>query len=309
MTWTTSDVPVLSGRTAIVTGGNSGIGFQAARVLARKGADVVLACRNPAKGTEALRTIVAESPHALVEVWDLDLASLASVRSFAARVLEQKKELALLINNAGVMAIPRALTRDGFEMQLGVNHFGHFALTGLLLERLLATPGTRVVNVSSRASEIGKMRWDDLDGARHYEKWSAYGQSKLANLLFTFELAERLEKHGAQLRAVACHPGYAATNLQSVGPTLAGSQLSALVMRVGNSLFAQSAEAGAWPTLFAATDASAKNGDFIGPLAVFQWRGQPGHVQPRKLARNPEVRRRLWEVSVERTGVDFAQIG
>jgi NAD(P)-dependent dehydrogenase (short-subunit alcohol dehydrogenase family) len=293
-----------------VTGANSGIGYEAARVLAERGAHVVLACRDLGKAEEAARRIRAATPDAKLEVSRLDLGDLAAVRDFSARFHAAHGALHLLVNNAGVMAIPRTLTRDGFEMQLGVNHLGHFALTGLLLDRLLAAPGARVVNVASLASRMGKMHWDDLDGARFYEKWLWYGQSKLANLLFTFELARRLEEKRLPLASLACHPGYAATNLQFVGPQMERSGLGKLVMQAGNALFAQSAEAGAWPTLYAATAPDAKNGDFIGPKSsVFaEWRGAPAHVTPRKLAKHPESMRRLWDVSVERTGVDYAAL-
>jgi NAD(P)-dependent dehydrogenase (short-subunit alcohol dehydrogenase family) len=302
-------LPALDGKTIVVTGGNSGIGLAAARALAGQGATLVLACRDEDKARAAAASIRAGLPSARVDTARLDLSELASVREFAARFRDAHPRLDVLVNNAGVMAVPRTLTRDGFELQLGVNHLGHFALTGLLLDRLLAAPGARVVNVSSMASRMGKMHWDDLDGGAFYEKWLWYGQSKLANLLFTFELARRVRERGVGLASLACHPGYAATNLQFVGPQMERSLLGGVVMRVGNALFAQSAEAGAWPTLYAAASPTAKNGDFIGPRDFRQWRGEPTHVQARRLAHNPEQMQRLWRVSVERTGVDYAALG
>lgn len=305
MAFSTDALPALDGKTVLVTGGNSGIGFEAARVFAKKNAQVVLACRSVQKGEAAAARIRAEAPYAKVWVQALDLSSLAQVKDFATRLSSEHGALDRLINNAGVMAIPRALTEDGFEMQLGVNHLGHFALTARLAPLLLATPDARVVTVSSMAHRSGSMRWDDLDGARRYQKWLAYGQSKLANLLFAFELARKLEARGASQRSVACHPGYADTHLQFVGPEIERSRLSHAVMTIGNRLFAQSAEHGAWPTVYAATASDAKNGDYIGPSGLGEARGTPTHVQARRAAKNPELAQRLWAVSVERTGVDL----
>lgn len=308
MTWRVTDIPDLSGKTAIVTGANSGIGYYAALELARKGAAVVLACRSAERGAEALDRFRAELPDGRFELASLDLASLGSVRTFAADFLGKHDRLDLLINNAGVMAIPRRLTADGFEMQLGTNHFGHFALTGLLLERLLATDAARVVNVSSMAHGMGRMNFDDLHGEKHYAKWAAYGQSKLANLHFTFDLQRRLEAAGAGLIALACHPGYAATNLQHVGPQMTGSIVNKLIMNFGNALLAQSAEAGAWPTLYAATSPDAHGGDFIGPKGIGRMRGAPIKHPPAGRALKREHAEKLWAVSVEATGVDYAAL-
>jgi NAD(P)-dependent dehydrogenase (short-subunit alcohol dehydrogenase family) len=306
MSFSASNLPAQQGKTVIITGGNSGIGYEAARALAKKGAEVVLACRSVSKGNDAAARILAETPDSKVSVSALDLASLASVADFAARFKDTHGKLDLLINNAGVMAIPRALTRDGFEMQIGTNHFGPFALTARLSPLFLATPNARVVTVSSQASRWSTVNWDDLDGATHYMKWTAYGQSKFANLLFAFELARKLEARGTTVRSVACHPGYASTNLQFVGPELEKSALSRMVMTLGNRLFAQSAEAGAWPTLYAATADDARNGDYIGPRGIGEWWGQPTHVEPRRAAKSPELAQKLWAISVERTGVDLA---
>src|SRR5580693_2780259 len=223
--WTADDIPDLSGKTIVVTGGNSGIGYEAALEFARKRAEVILACRDLGKARTAAAQIGASAPGAKVEVMELDLSNLASVRGFSDAFHLQHPALHVLCNNAGVMAIPYRKTADGFEMQFGTNHLGHFALTGLLLDRLLATAGARVVNVSSSAHRMGSIRFDDLQWSNGYRKWMAYGQSKLANLLFTFELQRKVYAAGKKLLAVACHPGYAATNLQAVGPQMSGQSV------------------------------------------------------------------------------------
>ena len=217
---------IFPAKTIVVTGGNSGIGYEAALEFARKRADVILACRDLGQGSKPPPAqISASSPGAKVEVMELDLSSLASVRGFADAFHLGHPALHVLCNNAGVMAIPYRHTVDGFEMQFGTNHLGHFALTGLLLDRLLATEGARVVNVGSGAHRMGSIRFDDLQWQNGYRKWMAYGQSKLANLLFTFELQRRADASGAKLLSVACHPGYAATNLQAAGPRMQGSSM------------------------------------------------------------------------------------
>ncbi len=259
MTWSSADIPDLTGRSIIVTGANSGIGLEAATSLAAHGALVTLAVRDVGRGSTAAEHIRTAAPEAQVEVATLDLADLASVREFAAAWIAAHPDgLDVLVNNAGVMAIPRRETADGFEMQLGTNHLGHFALTGLLVGSL--RPTGRVVTVSSGAHRFGRMDFDDLQSARSYQKWRVYGQSKLANVLFALELHRRAEAAGADLRSIAVHPGYAATNLQSVGPAMSGSRVGASVMGLANRVLAQSAEAGAWPTLMAATDPSVPSG-------------------------------------------------
>ena len=215
--WTTKDIPDQSGKIAIVTGANSGIGFEAAKALAAKGAHVVMACRNMEKGEKAVDDIRAATPAAQLALKQLDLADLGSVRTFAADYQAQHSQLHMLINNAGVMALPYRTTEDGFEMQFGTNHLGHFALTGLLLPTLFATPGSRIVTVSSMAHQMGTIQFDDLGWEKSYSKWRAYGMSKLANLLFTYELQRKLTAAGADTIAVAVHPGYSATNLQTAG--------------------------------------------------------------------------------------------
>ncbi len=303
MTWTCEHIPDQHGRTFLITGANSGIGKEATRELARRHARVILACRSAAKAEEAMREIRAEIPSADLHFEQLDLASLASVRAAAERIRGQHA-IDVLVNNAGIMAIPRQLTADGFEFQLGTNHLGHFALTGLLLPDMLGRHGARVVTVSSIAHRMGAIRFDDLMGARSYGKWSAYSQSKLANLLFHHELQRRLTRRQARVASVACHPGYAATNLQQVGPQQEGSAIGAWGAEMANRLLAQPAAAGAWPTLFAATAPDVAAGDFIGPMGFRNLWGPPGKNTPRSTATDPAVMERLWARSVELTGVD-----
>jgi NAD(P)-dependent dehydrogenase (short-subunit alcohol dehydrogenase family) len=301
-------MPDLSDKVVIVTGANSGIGLDAARALAGKGADVVLACRNSNKGADAAAGIERLSPAAKVRVETLDLSSLSSVRAFAGKMGRELSRLDLLVNNAGVMAIPRTLTADGFEMQLGTNHLGHFALTGLLLGPLLATDGARVVTISSGAHHFGRMHFDDLMGERRYEKWTTYAQSKLANLLFFHELDRRLQRAGKTQKSVAAHPGYAATNLQFVGPELEDSKVGRAIMNIGNRLIAQSSAMGALPTLRAATDRAAQSGSYYGPDGLRELRGYPVLVRSSRRARSEEDARRLWAVSEALTGVVYGVI-
>jgi NAD(P)-dependent dehydrogenase (short-subunit alcohol dehydrogenase family) len=304
MTWSSSDIPDLTGRSIVVTGANSGIGFEAAKALAAHGAAVTLAVRDVGRGSAAAEQIRTAAPGATVDVAQLDLADLASVREFAATWTGAHPDgLDVLVNNAGVMAIPRRETADGFEMQLGTNHLGHFAVTGLLIGAL--RPGGRVVTVSSGAHRFGRMDFEDLQSAASYQKWRAYGQSKLANLLFALELHRRAGDAGVDLRSIAVHPGYAATNLQRVGPEMSGSRIGVSVMSLVNRVLAQPAEAGAWPTLMAATDPSVPSGTFIGPTGLKGARGKPGFETPSEAARDVDVARRLWDVSTELTGVSY----
>jgi len=299
--WTAGQIPDQHGRVAVVTGANSGIGLVTTRELARAGARVVLACRNAAKGEEAAREIAAAAPDSEVEVAALDLSNLDSVRSFAERFKADHEVLDLLINNAGVMAPPRRLTTDGFELQFGTNHLGHFALSGLLLDRMDGRNYARVVTVSSGTHRMGRINFDDLQGERSYGRWRAYGQSKLANLLFAFELGRRLREAGSAVRSVAAHPGYAATNLQSAAPPMPDR----LFMAVTNRLLAQSAEMGALPTLYAATYPGLEGGAYVGPGGLFEQRGYPKLLGTTQAARDEEVARKLWDVSEELTGVHF----
>jgi NAD(P)-dependent dehydrogenase (short-subunit alcohol dehydrogenase family) len=305
MPWTADDLPDLAGKTYVVTGANSGIGLEAARALARKGGRVILACRDIGKARAALDDVARARPSASLDAVELDLASLASIRACAKALVERPGGLHGLLNNAGVMAIPRRTTADGFEMQLGTNHLGHFALTGLLLPKLLATPGARVVSVASTAHKMGRIDFDDLQGERSYGKWRAYAQSKLANLLFAYELARRLAARGASVISAACHPGYAATNLQFVGPRLEGSALAAGIMRLGNRLFSQDAAHGALPTLYAAASPDVKSGDYIGPDGFMENRGHPKKVGSTARSHDAEAARRLWEISEKLTGVSY----
>jgi len=299
--WTADQIPDQSGRVALVTGGNSGLGLVEARELAKAGAHVVIACRDTAKGEAAAQDIRAAAPGSDPELEALDLANLSSVREFARRFCARHESLDLLILNAGVMAPPRRTTADGFELQFGTNHLGHFALAGLVLEKMEGLEDPRVVTVSSGAHKIGRINFDDLQGDRRYRRWGAYGQSKLANLLFALELDRRLRAAGSTIRSLAAHPGYAATNLQSASAPL----LDRLVMVVSNLVIAQSAEMGALPILYAATHPDLEGGMYIGPDGMGEQRGHPTPVGPSRAAQDEQVARRLWEVSEELSGVRF----
>jgi NAD(P)-dependent dehydrogenase (short-subunit alcohol dehydrogenase family) len=303
--WSADDLPDLSGKTIVVTGGNSGIGYEAAIQFARRQARVVLACRNMDKASAASERITALAPGASVEAMALDLSSLASVRGFADAFKARNRMLHVLCNNAGVMAIPYSRTADGFEMQFGTNHLGHFALTGLLLDRLLAADGARVVNVSSGAHRMGQIHFDDLKLEHGYGKWRAYGQSKLANLLFTYELQRRIEAAGAKLISVACHPGYAATNLQAMGPRMSGSAVMETMMGLANRLFAQSAAMGALPTLYAAAAPDLRGGEYIGPDGLGEMWGHPVKVNSNAASHDTSAATRLWQISEQLTNVRY----
>jgi NAD(P)-dependent dehydrogenase (short-subunit alcohol dehydrogenase family) len=299
--WTAADIPDQAGRTAVVTGANSGLGLAAAWALAGAGAGVVLACRNLEKGEEALASIRAGVPGAAIDLRELDLSSLDSVRAFAESFRADYEGLDLLINNAGVMAPPRRETADGFELQFGTNHLGHFALTGLLLGEMRERDDARVVTVSSTAHKFGRISFDNLDGERHYFRWRAYGQSKLANILFARELDRRLRAAGSNVKSLAAHPGYASTNLQTAAPPL----LDRTLMRVTNLLVGQSPEMGALPELYAATRPNLDGGLFIGPDGFEEQRGHPRVVSPVRAGRDGATAARLWEVSEEMTGVSY----
>ena len=265
----------------------------------------MLACRNLEKGEAARKEVEANAPGAQLELEELDLASLDSVREFAERFKAGHQGLDLLINNAGVMATPRRSTADGFELQFGTNHLGHFALTGLLIGEMEGREDARVVTLSSNAHKFGRIAFDNLGGDRRYFRWRAYGQSKLANLLFALELDRRLRAAGSTVKSLAAHPGYAATNLQFAGPPA----VDAAVMKLGNALFAQDDEMGALPTLYAATEPGLDSGTFCGPDGFLEQRGHPKPVSPSGAARDEQVARRLWEVSEEMTGVRFEPAG
>jgi NAD(P)-dependent dehydrogenase (short-subunit alcohol dehydrogenase family) len=296
--WTAADIPDQTGRVAIVTGANSGLGAAISRELARAGATVIMAVRNLQKGERAAAEIREQVPDAELELRDLDLGDLSSVHAFAER---HQGGLDLLINNAGIMAPPRRETKDGFESQLGTNHLGHFALTGLLLPRLLEAPEPRVVTQSSGVHRIGRINFDDLQGQRRYINWLAYGQSKLANLMFALELQRRASAAGTELRSMAAHPGYARTNLQFAAPPW----YEQLIMRVTNPLLGQSADMGALPALYAATVPDLPGGTFVGPDGVMEQRGYPKVVIGASRAYDEQDQRRLWEVSEQLTGVHY----
>ncbi len=306
--WSEADIPTQTGRTWVVTGANSGLGLVTARELARAGAEVILGCRDPERGKRALEDVSAAASGPKPRLIRLDLADLSSVREFARVVSETVEALDGLVNNAGVMAPPRGETADGFELQLGTNHLGHFALTGLVLDRLMAADGeSRVVTVSSVAHRTGSMEWDDLQGTESYSRWRRYGQSKLSNLLFAYELARRSAAGDWGISSLAAHPGYAATHLQSSGPGLGGGIVSVMnvaVMKVTN-LIAQSDEMGALPSLYAATVPEAPSGAYVGPSGPGEARGYPKLVGSSQASRSEEDAKRLWEISEELTGVRY----
>ena len=308
--WTTNDLPDFQGKTVLITGANSGLGFEATKALASKGAHVIMASRSLEKGQQAQAEITTSVPGASLELRQLDLASLASIRAFAAEVQAAHTGLDLLLNNAGVMAIPRQETPDGFEKQFGTNHLGHFALTGLLLPLLLAVPASRIVTTTSVARTTGKITFDDLQRQRSYGRWSAYGQSKRANLLFAFELQRRLHAAGTSTLSVAAHPGGANTNLQGTSIALSGS--GALAERVLYAtlwrLVSQSALMGTLPQLYAATAPEITGGELVGPGGAGNMRGYPKIDRKARNEDDQPTAARLWEVSVELTGVNYAAL-
>lgn len=292
--WTSEDIPDQNGRIVIVTGANTGIGYETAKALARKGARVTLACRSREKGEDAAARIMAESPSGGAVYARLDLADLESVRAFTEAFIGSNERLDLLINNAGVMVPPESKTAQGFELQFGVNHLAHFALTQHLLDLLRATQGARVVNVSSIAHKQGAMDFEDLNFTdRKYRPWQAYGQSKLANLLFTFELQRRLEDERTSVIAVAAHPGWTGTDLQR------HSGLAGFL----NPFLAMPTPQGALPTLRAATDPEVKGGEYYGPHGMMEMRGYPVRVGTTEAAKRIDDAAKLWQISEELTGV------
>jgi len=299
-------MPDQSGRTVVVTGANSGLGYEATRAFAERGAHVIMACRSLDRARTARDEIRAAVPGASLTVRELDLADLASIRSFAERVETEAAGIHGLCNNAGVMAVPRSETADGFETQFGVNHLGHVALTAGLLDALRRTPGeTRVVTQSSGVHERGEIDFADLQGEAEYDKWAAYAQSKLANVLFAYELDRRLRAARASVTSVACHPGYAATNLQRRGPEREGSRLRLWLIRASNALFAQSPRRGALPLLYAATASDVDGGEYVGPGGFLNMRGAPETQDSSDRSYDRETARRLWTVSEDLTRVEF----
>lgn len=291
---------LLAGKTAVITGANSGIGLEAAKILAGKGALVVMAVRNIEKGNQARDAILQIHSQAKVEVMKIDLADLESIRAFAESFAMKFESLDLLINNAGVMVPPHSKTKDGFELQFGSNHLGHFALTGLLLPLLKKTPGSRVVTVSSLAHKGASIFFDNLDGSKGYQPMKFYGQSKLANLMFARELDKRLKENGLDIKSLACHPGISSTNLFKFGKKEAPKFFKALMDR-----FLQSAEMGALPTVYAATEGSLKGGEYIGPGGKKRRSGYPALDTPHPVANDQQTAERLWDISEKLTGVKF----
>jgi NAD(P)-dependent dehydrogenase (short-subunit alcohol dehydrogenase family) len=302
--WTSADVPDQSGRVAVVTGASAGLGLATGTVLAARGATAILACRDAAKGERVADRIRAENEPADVRVVRLDLASLASVHEAAGELRSAYPRIDLLINNAGVMAVPYQRTEDGFELTLATNHLGHFALTGLVLDRLLGTAGSRIVTVSSNAHRRGVIRFDDLQSERGYDPDAAYAQSKLANLLFTTELNARLEAAGAETIALAAHPGNVRTDLWRTSSRLERLLIGARLGRL-TSWLVQDTQAGALPTLRAAVDPSAHGGDSFGPSGRFEYTGPPTRVEPSSRAHDERARQRLWAASEQLTGVSY----
>lgn len=301
--WTINNIPDLSGKVIIVTGANSGIGFEAARAFALKGATTILACRNDDKAREALSKIITESPDARAEIMCLDLASLDSIHEFAEAFKARFDRLDVLLNNAGIMMVPYRKTDDGFESQMGTNHLGHFALTGLLIEILEKTPGSRVVNISSGGHRMGSMDFDNLlyEQGKGYSPTAAYGRSKLSNLLFTYELERRIEANGRNPIAVAAHPGLSVTHLAD---HFAGGHIKGLI-HFFYQFIAQNAAMGALPGIRAAVDPDVKGGQYYGPDGPRESQGYPILVQSNEVSHDEEDAKRLWKVSEELTGVRY----
>jgi NAD(P)-dependent dehydrogenase (short-subunit alcohol dehydrogenase family) len=301
--WSIDHIPPMAGKLAVVTGATGGLGFETALALAGAGAEVVLTGRNDAKGSEAIDRICARYPDAIISYEQLDLASLDSVAAFARRFGAMYKSLDLLINNAGVMAIPeRRTTPQGFEMQFGTNHLGHFALAGLLLPALLRQPGSRIVTVASIAHKGGKLNFDDLNAERGYDPRGAYQQSKLANLVFGLEFDRRLRARSAETASVIAHPGVAVTNIVSNGM---GTGLKGRIVNALLPLVAQSDIRGSWPLLYAATSPEAHGGGYYGPDGIAEIKGTPVEVKPKPHALDPAAGKRLWEISEKLTGVRY----
>ena len=304
MSWTTASIPDLSGRLALVSGASSGLGLETCRALAAHGATVLMACRSLQRGEAARQALLPDLNGGALDLLDLDLADLASVRRAAAEVGERYGRLDLLINNAGVMAPPRTLSRDGFELQFATNHLGHFVLTLLLLPLLRQSPAARVVHVTSGAQYFGRIAFDDLQGEQRYDRWSAYSQSKLANVMTAVELQQRLQAEGSGVLSLAAHPGLARTNLQPTSVAMNGSPIEAFAYRLMGPLF-QSAAMGALPQLYAATAPEATPAGHYGPDQLGGMKGYPKPVRMAPAAQDASLRQRLWTVSEELGGVGF----
>lgn len=302
--WTEKEIPDLTGKVIVVTGANSGLGLECSRIFAEKGATVVMAVRNVSKGEKAKSDILKAHPNASLDMMTLDVGNLGSVREFAAAFKAKYDRLDILLNNAGVMAIPRQETADGFEMQIGVNHFGHFALTGLLIDVIVKTPKARIHNVTSSANYMGTINFDDLMGENDYSRWSAYGQSKLANVFFTFELQKRLTAAGFDTITNTSHPGVVMTNLQTNSIEQSNANLESMLYRIIGPLMTQDISMGILPMLYGSTATDAKGGVFYGPR-TFNMRGYPAEKKANKEAYDADALKRFWKVSEELTGVKF----
>lgn len=294
VTWTPEEMPVLHGRTMLITGANSGLGLESAKKLAAQGARVIMACRNETKGQQAMNEIRTEYPEAKLDLMQLDLSDLQSVRDFADQVHERYDKLDVLLNNAGIMAPPFQRTRDGFEMQMGTNHLGHFALTGLLLDLLEKAEAPRIVTVTSLAQYIGRIHFANFNAEKGYQRWTFYGHSKLANLIFARELDRRLRERGSRVQSLAVHPGYSATNLQNE-----------TIFTHINKVFAQPRYMGAYPSVYAATSDQVEPGSFYGPNGVLGAAGYPAPAHARRVTDDRQVADRLWKKSEELTGVAY----
>lgn len=303
--WKAADMPDMTGKVVIITGANSGLGLESTKAIAKKGATIVMACRNMQKAEQAKKEVIREVPNAKLDVMQLDNASLDSVKSFAEAFKEKYDRLDLLLNNAGVMAIPRTETDDGFEMQLGVNHLAHFALTGLLLDLLTRTPNSRVHSVSSSAAWGGEIKIDDLNSEQEYGRWDAYGQSKLANAVFATELNHRLKAAGHDTIANSSHPGLVMTNLQTNSLQMSGAPFTERVLYgLIGPLVGQDVSMGVLPQLYASTAPQAKGGVFYGPK-TFRIRGYPVEQEVNDAVDDVNLRKRFWEKSEELTGVSY----
>jgi NAD(P)-dependent dehydrogenase (short-subunit alcohol dehydrogenase family) len=301
--WGTDDMPDQSGRTVLVTGASDGLGLATAEALAAKGAHVLMACRNPDKGDRARARVALAATGPEPALVALDLADLASVRACAAAVADAVDRLDVLVNNAGIMAVPFSRTVDGFEVQLGTNHLGHYALTGLVLPTLLRAPAPRVVTVASSAHKGGRNRWDDVDGKMG--RWPAYSRSKLANLLFAGELGRRAAAAGSVLVSAAAHPGDASTHMMTASVESSRTRLGGPVMRAATRVLGQSPAAGAQPQLYAATMPGVASGDYFGPDGPFEMRGHPTRVDVSRAAQDTAAAAQLWDLSAELTGVTY----
>ncbi|MHA2099948.1 MAG: oxidoreductase [Candidatus Kariarchaeaceae archaeon] len=306
--WSADDIPDISGKIAIVTGANSGIGYHTVKELANKGATVVMACRDLKKGADAIKKIVTEFPDSNIRLMHLDLSSIDNIKKFSDKFKQDNQNLDLLINNAGLMFAPYDKTENGFELHFGINHLGHFALTSWVLDLLLKTENSRIVNVSSALHKSGKINFDDLQGEKKYRRIRAYSQSKLANLLFTYELQRKLESTNSSTISVGCHPGYAATNLQSTGMGMRRGILPFFMkpmLKFSNIIMAQSAQMGALPTLFAALSDEVKGGDYVGPSKFGEQRGHPKITTSSKRSHEKDIAKQLWDTSESLTGATF----